>query len=159
MEIPMHKTILSFAALVAAAGFLTFGVAAVLHSVPESQAQDFGPVVTGGENPWIYSQGDVAPNTTVTAYTVPADRSFVLTAACFDDSLMDLQEITALSVSHNVVQGQTFAALCNTSNGGGFLARGTGHIVFGPEAQVRVRNRNASDTREYIINGYLVLLD
>jgi hypothetical protein len=149
----MHKNLLAFAAVIAATGFLAFGVAAVLHSVPSSQAQDFGPIITGGEAPWVSLSGTLASNSDVDIYTVPVDHAFVLTGLCTSTNQQNLKRVAA-SGTTIVARGQTGVTVCNSSSAGGYLARGVGRIEFGPGDVVRIHNSEAT-TREYSLQGYL----
>ncbi len=144
----MHKNLFGIAAIL-------FGLAALVLALPTSQAQDFGPVVTGSDNPWLSFSGYVSGQSATSVYTVPADRSFVLTGACTDSEQVDLRGIDALGNDTLRLEGNTYAMHCIASGGpGGPPVRGEARIVYTAGSQVRVSNGH-SVSRPYFIQGYL----
>ena len=142
----MHKSLFGLAALVFAAGFF-------LRSLPMSQAQDFGPMVTGGEAPWVDFTGELLPNATADLYTVPADRALVIVAASMNRDSLDLWE-TGPAGTLLRVEGDS--NVMNSESGrGGALARGTGHTMFGPGTTVQLRSTDPDYSRFYYVQGYL----
>ncbi len=141
----MHKSLFGLAALVFAAGFF-------LRSLPSTQAQDFGPVVTGGEAPWVDFTGSLDALATVDLYTVPSDRALVLTAVSMSNESLDLWETGPAGAALRV-EGHT-NVMNSYSGRGGALARGTGHTTFGPGTTVHGRSTDNNYSRFYYVQGY-----
>ncbi len=155
----MHKNLFGIAAIFGSLGVLALGLAALLHAVPQSQAQDFGPVVTGGEQPWRSFTGEVPVNANVDLFTVPQDRSFVVTTACvrwvnsWNSHLVDLAEGGTGAVR---VQGETFLLLCDDEDSTGTsFNTGRGHAVFEAGEIVRLTGSGIVTPVPYYVEGYL----
>jgi len=136
----MHKQIFAVAVLVAA-------IAYFIDSLGAANASFSGPTITGGESPWISFAGDptLLMGESETIYTVPSDRSLVITGARLSTSLVDLYEGETLRIDGG-----------SDAMSYGFLAHGNGHISFPAGAEVRLVNPDGSSARPYyIIFGYL----
>ena len=142
----MHKSLFGIAAVVFAAGFF-------LRSLPASQAQDFGPIVTGGEAPWVDFTGSLGPSVSENIYQVPLDRVLVVTGFCGSSGEIDLQSNDG-STTQNRVLGPSNASNCH-SGGNGYVGQGQAHIKFEPGDFVRLENRGSNATRYYVLQGYL----
>ena len=86
----MHRTLPGLAAVLAASALLIFSGGYLLRSTPTAEAQSLGPVFTGGSMPLEFFSGTHSrANTTPTAlFTVPAGKTFVMTAACLSQSYL-----------------------------------------------------------------------
>ncbi len=117
------------AALVGAGGY-------VLGNLPSAEAQDFGPVVTGGENPYM-SWSFVATTGDVDLVTVPADRVFVMTGVASPSHGWTVSEVgatTTQKAAHHSVNAWTDEGAAVN----GYLAQGRGTVVFAPGTTVRL---------------------
>jgi hypothetical protein len=151
-EQAMHKNLLGVAAVISSCAALVLAGAVFIHVLPSSQAQDFGPVVTGGEAPLLAFAGTVTGSQAVDVYTVPADRMFVVTALCTNAPELDVRE---LGTSNTLkVKAYSYATRCASTDTGGFLSRGRGTIPFGPGTTVRLDNQSGSNVY-YTLQGYL----
>ena len=88
--VPMDRTLLGVAAVIAAVALLLFSGGYVVRSVPRAEAQDLGPVFSGGGMPLLFFSGTHNRRTTTPAavYTVPAGKTFVMTAACLSQTYL-----------------------------------------------------------------------
>jgi len=135
----MHKQILAVAVLVAAIGYF-------VGSLGAANASFSGPVITGGESPWVSFAGEptLLEGESVTLYTVPSDRALVITGAKVRSNDIDLYEGDTKRI------GGGSDAMYS-----GFLAHGNGHISFAAGSVVRLVNSGSDGTLHYIIYGYL----
>ena len=116
----------------------------VLRAVEPVGAQSFGPEVTGGEHAWVDVHQNIPFNNTITVYTVPSDRIFVLTAVMGQSaSYLDIKQDGLLRVPG-------FSAAAD----GGPFSRGVGHAVFPAGSHVQVYNGLSTD-RTIFLQGYL----
>ncbi len=114
-----------------------------LRAVEPADAQSFGLEVTGGGHAWVNIRETIPFNNTVTVYTVPSDRVFVLQGANMLVSL-DIKEDGVMRVP-----GYSGAA------SGGPLSHGHGQVVFPAGSNVQVFNSHGSLDRPIYLQGYL----
>jgi hypothetical protein len=144
----MHKTLFGIAAII-------FALAFALNGLPHAGAQPTGPSVTGGENPWLSWTGTVGPEASSTVYTVPADRVFIVTGACFGMPSSPLL-VDLLEGSTPKLLGYSRAATCDGSVGaGGLVGAGAAHIKFSSGSTVILENNDTNQTATYYMEGYL----
>lgn len=141
---------------------LLFGLAAVLAatgyllgSTPNARAQFTGPVVTGGEAPWVSVSGTTTSADEV-VYTVPADRTFILTGLCADNGSITngpVNEVT--SVTTPKIRGMflTCTWASNTPPFDNFVVTGRARIPFAGGSGVQLQWPNGT---QYTVQGYLV---
>ena len=146
------------------AAALLFGLAAVVGAfgylvgnLPEAEAQDFGPVITGGETPFVSGSGNCAVSSTCVLYTVPVDRSFVLTGFSSRYVNFFLYENDGAATVERF-RGQSGAGSANGINtgsagGSGYLAAGRGAIVFAAGSTVDLATGDFA--LNYSFQGYL----
>lgn len=90
----MHRTLLGIAAILAASALLVFSGGFLLRSTPTADAQSLGPVFTGGSMPLMFFSDSHARNnaTPSAVYTVPAGKTFVMTAACMSQTYLSVTQ-------------------------------------------------------------------
>lgn len=121
-----------------------------------TSAQDLGPVIVGGEQPWQTVTGTVSATQTLDLFTVPADRSFILTGGCIQNGT-NAQEIDLLQSGIQKVDGSTTILLCNPGSGAtSMFAAGKAHLIFEPGTTVQLQaSASLSFTAAYYFEGYL----
>ncbi len=144
------------------AAAMLFGVAAVigasgylLGNLPSAEAQDFGPVVTGGEVPYVSFTGTIPVSSDEDLYTVPGDRVLVITGATITDGQVDLFEVTAAGPVLRV-EGGSIAMLNNGGNDdNSMFPSGDAHLVIASGSTVRLSNGHTGFAQHYYVEGYL----
>ncbi len=145
----MRRAFIILAALALAAAFV----------LPTTlSAQDLGPVVTGGTQPWRNLTGTVTSGQTIDLMTVPEDRVFILTGGCVQNGT-NAQEIDLRTGPSGVtvVDGSTTVLLCNPGSGNTPLfAAGKAHVVFDPNTTIQLSaGPTLGFTAAYYFEGYL----
>lgn len=131
-------------------------VLALLMSPGAAPAQDLGPVIVGGEQPWQNFTGTISATQTLDLFTVPADRAFILTGGCVQNGT-NAQEIDLLQTAALKVDGSTTILLCNPGSGAtSMFAAGRAHVLFPAGATVQLQaSATLSFTAAYYFEGYL----
>jgi hypothetical protein len=119
-------------------------------------AQDLGPVIIGGEQPWQNFTGTISASQTLDLFTVPAGRAFVLTGGCVQNGT-NAQEIDLRQSSSLKVDGSTTILLCNPGSGAtSMFAAGRAHVLFPAGSTVQLQSSaSLSFTAAYYFEGYL----
>ncbi len=156
---PPTRLSISFVALIAAALFCLEAVPGVALGSPE------GPVLTGGSAPWLSLAGTIADGNTDVVYTVPADRVFVVTAACYGNDSLSAPHNGHLSLLEGstvrVGQGLAWGSCRFPGNNSAMpepLAIGRGRLTFAPGSDVAVEymsNLVGYPPTQYFVQGYL----
>lgn len=141
-----------------------FGVAAVLGAggylignLPGAQAQDFGPVVSGGEMPFVSGGGVCLASATCSLYTVPADKVLILTGLSCRDSWYTLYASDGVAQTE-VFRGHSGAGTSYGNDAGapgggaGFLAGGRGTVPIPGGSTLEI---NPTGVVHYSWQGYL----
>ena len=150
---PKDRTLAAFAFLVASFVWAATPLA-TSHATPP------GPTATGGSIPWISATGANTPFTSQTAYTVPANRVFVLTTLCGGDYAwyLNLYEGGSVRVPGLGYKFHQATGATNSQHISGLFCRGTGQVSFqaGADVVVNYFPQNAGDpTVEWYMEGYL----
>jgi hypothetical protein len=139
----MDRTLLGVAAVLAAAALLVFSGGYLVRSVPQAEAQDLGPVFSGGGMPLLFFSGTHNRRTTTPSavYTVPAGKTFVMTAACLSQTYLSvISDYSSTDVNY----------MCSAGNG---------QIPFASGSVVGVAGTCPSCSNSsyaYALQGYLV---
>ncbi len=135
------------AAVIAATGYL-------LQTTPAANAQFTGPVVTGGEAPWVSVAGTTTTDNEI-VYTVPADRTFVLTGLCADQGSSTNGPVYEVgSVTTPKIRGMWLTCTygVNDPRFDNFVVTGRARIPFAPGTGVQLGWGNGT---QYTLQGYL----
>jgi hypothetical protein len=129
------------------------GVLMLPGAVP---AQDLGPVIIGGEQPWQSFTGTISASQSLDLFTVPADRAFILTGGCVQNGT-NAQEIDLMQSSSLKVDGSTTILLCNPGSGAtSMFAAGRAHVLFPAGSVVQLQSAaSLSFSAAYFFEGYL----
>ncbi len=121
-----------------------------------SPAQDLGPVIIGGEQPWQSFTGTISASQSIDLFTVPADRAFILTGGCIQNGT-NAQEIDLLQTGGLKVDGSTTILLCNPGSGAtSMFAAGRAHVLFPAGSTVQLSAAaSLSFSAAYYFEGYL----
>ncbi len=119
-------------------------------------AQDLGPVIVGGEQPWQSFTGTISASQTLDLFTVPADRAFILTGGCVQNGT-NAQEVDLLQSAATKVDGSTTILLCNPGSGAtSMFAAGRAHVLFPAGSTVQLQaSGTLSFSAAYYFEGYL----
>ena len=151
----MQSKLFGVAAVIAATALLVGSVALLVRSAEPALAQDFGPVVTGGVNPWLSWTGPIPVTSDVDLYTVPTDRVLVVTGATTHSDLVNLYEVTPALGDVLRVSGFSMAMVNNGGNDAtSMFPINEGRLVLQPGSTLRLRN-NSGYEQNYYLQGYL----
>jgi hypothetical protein len=152
----MDRTLLGVAAVLAAAALLVFSGGYLVRSVPQAEAQDLGPVFSGGGMPLLFFSGTHNRRTTTPSavYTVPAGKTFVMTAACLSQTYLSVTE-------DGVEKWEPYSGISDYSSTdvNYMCSAGNGQIPFASGSVVGVAGTCPSCSNSsyaYALQGYLV---